>query len=430
MSQLSELERDILELDERTNHCQKYSCHTWIKCPKLGLDVSSCRILSIPQSVQSDSINVYSPSVFQTCQNCARFKAQFGVMDGVVSVSEGVIENFQKGREGISNFKCSYAEALSGSEGKTEKLVCAGWFPSSPSFIDDEIEFFKADWPLVGDGVKHASCGTFWTKVCLEKHNPLELPEGISHQKGLDCKCLHDGVAILRVKMSCHRPICPECWPDWRKRQVARAKHRFEASEKDYNREEKRHVKRCHGAVSVPKELWYLSEPEMKKQALKHLKTIGIDGGTIIYHSKRERKKQKGVWYYSPHFHVYFHAWNAWVDGEKVKELNKKCGWIFRNFGERVLGKSISYQLSHASVPPNHGHVVTWFGSMNYRMLHVEKWHGERSRCPWGHYFDRYGRYSGKEKLELPNREGYQAYLSREGWEYLTKKRPKKRGDG
>jgi len=282
--------------------------------------------------------------------------------------------------------------------------------------------FWKANWPLVGRGVKHASCGTYWTKICMEKHDPKELSESVDHQKLLDGHCIKDGAYIQRVKMSCHRPVCPECWPDWRRRQVARVEARFKVSEKDYNRQERRTVKRCHGAISVPEKNWYLSEPEMKKQALKYLKQLGIGGGTIIFHPKRERKKKRGVWYYSPHFHVYFHAERAWIDGQKVRKLHAKTGWVFRNFGERPLQKSISYQLSHAGVPPKHGHVVTWFGSMNYRLLHVEKYHGEAMKCPWGHPMTHYGVYLGKALLQLPDREGYSAYLSREGWMELPKK--------
>lgn len=354
-----DVEDEIFEFIHPKTDCFRATCEHFSICSRY----KSRRILSIPQSAQSEDVSdssVYSPSVFYDLE-----------------IEKRSIE---------------------------------------------EIEFFRANWPLVGDGVAHAKCGTYWTKVCNKKHDPIELPEGIAHQKGLDGKCLHDGVAVLRVKMSCHRPICPTCWTDWRKRQIARAKHRFEASEKDYNRKEKRHVKRCHGVISIPKQLWYLSEEKMKILALKHLKTLGIDGGTIIYHPKRERKNKKGSWYFSPHFHVYFHAWNAWVDGEKVKKWSKKTGWVFNNFGERVLGKSLSYQLSHAGVPPNHGHVVTWFGSMNYRLLHVEKWHGDSAKCPWGHVFDHYGVYQGEKPLELPNEDGYQAYLPRDGWLILPNK--------
>jgi hypothetical protein len=205
---------------------------------------------------------------------------------------------------------------------------------------------------------------------------------------------------------------------------VARVKDRFETFEKGFNREEKRHLKRCHGTISVPKKYWYWPQEKMKRWALRYLKELGVKGGTIIYHSKRRREKLK-IWYYSPHFHVYFHTWNAWIDGGRVKAWSKRTGWVFKNFGERPLTTSISYQLGHASVPPNHGHVVTWFGSMNYRLLHVEQWHGERAKCPWGHVLDSYGVYLGEKKLELPNKDGYQAYLPRDGWIKLPHRKKK-----
>jgi hypothetical protein len=117
VEKLSNIERDIDDLHARTNNCAKFTCHQWDKCPKLGLDVSGCRILSIPQSAQSVAVSsVYSQSVFQD------------------------LEVFEEKYE--------------------------------------ETEFFYADWPLVWHGVAHGSCGTYWTKVCLEKHDPKVLSEG------------------------------------------------------------------------------------------------------------------------------------------------------------------------------------------------------------------------------------------------------------
>jgi len=66
---------------------------------------------------------------------------------------------------------------------------------------------------------------------------------------------------------------------------------------------------------------------------------------------------------------------------------------------------------------------------MNYRLLHVEKWHGERVKCPWGHVYEHYGVYVGKQKIELPNQEGYEAYVPREGWIILNKSVKWKNGE-
>ena len=375
--------------------CQLVSCKHHKICSSVG---KNPRILSIPQSVQSvpsPSRGEYSQSVFEKKSIENHFPMPEGDFLGQIVTGHMCGTHMEKAHE-------------------TEEF------------------FIKADWPLVGVGVEHASCGSFWTHLCLEKHDSMELPETVRHQKRLDGKCQKDGVFVQRVKMSCHRPICPKCWQDWRARQVAKVKPRFEAMEKTFNRHQLRHLKRCHGTISVPKALWHLSVPSMKKLALKYLKELGIAGGTIIYHPRRERHRKRGDWYFSPHFHVYFHAWNGWIDGEMVTKFSRRTGWVFRNFGERPLSKSISYQLSHAGVPPDHGHIVTWFGSMNYRLLHVEKWHGEPQKCPWGHKMDRYGIYVGKDPAPaLPEEDGYVAYIAREGWIYLPKSiKQRNLGDG
>jgi hypothetical protein len=292
----------------------------------------------------------------------------------------------------------------------------------SPSRLAREVKSITAReiFKRVPEVKKKLWGGEFWTKVCDKKHDPLELPKGVVHQKGIDGKCLADGVFIQRVKMSCHRPECPECWPDWRKRQVARVQKRFDQFEKGFNFWKKRDLKRCHGVLSVPKKLYCLSEKDMRRLAFEYLREIGVWGGSVVYHSKRSKH---GVKYFSPHFHVYFHAILGLVDGEKVAKLYDHTRWVFRNFGERVLAKSISYQLSHAAVPPNHGHIVTWFGSMNYRKLPAEKYVGKRAKCPWGHSLDRYGMYVGNGHVDQPDTDGYSAYLPRDGWLILPKRK-------
>jgi hypothetical protein len=182
----------------------------------------------------------------------------------------------------------------------------------------------------------------------------------------------------------------------------------------------------------MPKSMYHLSVKKMQQIALIHLKQLGIKGGSLIYHSKRQIERIKGNWtqentYFSPHFHIYAHLHKAWINGKHVEQIHKETGIIIRNFGERPLGKSISYQLSHAGVPPNSEHIVKWFGSMNYRKLHVEKYQGTNSTCPWGHKLDHYGVYVGKdsEKPNLSEKGGYTAIVPKEGWLYLPKKRKK-----
>lgn len=297
-------------------------------------------------------------------------------------------------------------------------------------FIENTPEA-PADYPLVKSGEPHAKCGTFWTKGCLEEHPAKILNDIIDHQKDLDGKCIHDGVYYQRVMMSCHRPVCPICWLNWRRREVAKVQKRFDTLEETFTPWEKRNFKRCHVGAILPKSMHHLTKKEMQQKTLIQLKKAGIKGGTIIYHSRRQRISIKGNWtpentYFWPHFHIYTHLKRAWINGKITDAIEKETGILIRNWGERELGTSISYQLSHAAVPPNHGHIVTWFGTMNYRKLHVEKYKGTNATCPWGHPLDRFIVYVGKEseKPNLPNKE-YSAIAKKEGWLYLPKKRKK-----
>lgn len=307
----------------------------------------------------------------------------------------------------------------------------------------ETLRKIEANWNLVGSGKAHVYCGAFWKKACLGHHPPMNLPDDVVHQKGLDGKCLPNmGFAKVK-KMSCHRAKCPICKDDWKARQIARAKKRFEVFEEKFNRKEKRHLKRCHDIFSIPKKDWGLSQKKMQQLAYKYLKILGIMGGSIVYHPKRERcgkcgvnKPQKKdycpkcgsnvfVWYYSPHFHIYCHLWNGWIDGAKVKKLEKETGWVFKNIGKRPLSKSLGYQLGRAGVSPKtKAHVLKWFGSMSYNKLHVPKFRGEIPTCPWGHPLE-FAVFQGKKENDpkLPDKDGACAMVPKEGWIILPKPR-------
>ena len=139
----------------------------------------------------------------------------------------------------------------------------------------ETLSNFSADWDLVGSGEAHVYCGAFWKKVCLEDHPSIVLPDELPHQRGFDGKCLENLAFVEIHKMSCHRPKCPVCWEDWRSRQIASAKKRFEVFEEGFNRREKRHLKKCHTTLSIPKKDWVLPQKKMQKLAYKYLKRLG-----------------------------------------------------------------------------------------------------------------------------------------------------------
>jgi hypothetical protein len=154
----------------------------------------------------------------------------------------------------------------------------------------------------------------------------------------------------------------------------------------------------------------------LKHLAISEAKKVGFEGGSCIPHSKR-KNAIKGM-YASLHFHMVGYGW---IDGERVAERHAATGLIFHNAGLRKsLEGTIRYELSHAAVPSKHRCVVSWFGSMGYSNLTVEKVQGEKEKCLWGHPLKDVA-YVGKEELLLPKEDGYVCYLKRDGWVYLEK---------
>jgi hypothetical protein len=306
---------------------------------------------------------------------------------------------------------------------------------------------YIANYQVVGQGTKKPTCGTFH-KGCLEPHPAIELNDKIIHQKDLSGNCEPNQGYGEITAWSCHRPLCPVCFPSWVKRSIMRAEPRFTAREKQIQEEitalqqktkltptetqqlrEKRNLKRCHIAVSVPQKDYDLTVKQMLKKALKILKQLGIDGGTAVYHSARQIKKIPRNWTpqntrYEPHFHFYAHVPYAWLNGKKVDQIHARTGYVTRMIGERPIKKSLYYQLSHAGVPPKHGHVITWFGSMNYRKIHVEKYQGQGAKCPWGHKLNHYIIHPKEQdlKLNIPEKDGVRFLFDKTGWIYLPHK--------
>ena len=408
--------------------------------PKTTCDLVSCEhhfICSKYEGPQKGAILPISQSSFfpikgyidkVPLQKSKIFKPQNGVIDRVVEGIEGYSKNFRKGQKRLSDFKHSLEKIEDYEQSLCQDLEFEGGISDLERYSEiKNLQHFSADWPLVGSGEAHVYCGSFWKKTCLEDHPPIVLPDELPHQRGFDGKCMPDMAFIELHKMSCHRAMCPVCWEDWRSRQIASATKRFEAFEEVLNDREKNHLKKCHTMMSPPKRLWGLPQKKLQKLVYRYLKELGIDGGTCVFHSKRFKKNR--MKYFSPHFHPYVYLWNGWIDGKKVDEWSKRTGWVFKNFGERPLAKSLSYQLGHAGVPPKRGHVLKWFGNMSYNKFHVEKFHGDISHCPWGHPMDKFGVFIGspKDAPVFPDEDGFTALVPKDGWVYLPKGGTKKR---
>jgi len=203
-------------------------------------------------------------------------------------------------------------------------------------------------WHLPGIAEEREDCGKWLTKGCLNvpAHVKSEFP---------------GKVFIKTFQKSCYRASCEKCFKKWMARDSNKATRRIEKYEKQSGDPAK------HFIISVPSWKYYVPANILRKEVYKILKKVNCKGGTLIFHPFRYRKEIK-QWYYSPHFHCIGFGWI-----ENTKEIYNEAGWIVKNKGVRESTfATFYYLLSHAGVKKGY-HTLTWFGSLSYSKLKVEK---------------------------------------------------------
>jgi hypothetical protein len=235
--------------------------------------------------------------------------------------------------------------------------------------VNKQIESFdeSLDFKLPGFGEPLESCGQ---DVIL------------SHLDGLD---LH----WIRRRRSCHRIECPVCYPSWIKREAMAIKDRISVY---YSRTGRMPV---HYVISPPQSQEYHTKPllrDLRRSAYLIGKQRGIRGGCLIFHERSIRFSDPKEYERShcsegPHFHVIGDGWLS----PRVKEFFLKDGWIVKNLRIRKVSHvfgTAAYILEHAAIPVSPGYpaisqgkrspmaTVTWFGTMSYNKLKIEKFKG------------------------------------------------------
>jgi len=243
-----------------------------------------------------------------------------------------------------------------------------------------QIESFeeRIHFELPGQGESRSKCGKF----SYIGHSPNP-----------------DTVHYVRQKYSCHRFECPICWSDWQKREALDAFDRLNKYREIYNR------KIVHYVVSPPQSVEYhtlSTYRSLRNEAYKISKLRGIKGGIMIFHERACRYsdpnhyKDEHEGSTGPHFHILGDGWLS----VRIKDFYLKDGWIVKNLRIRTtkgIYSTLFYILDHAvrAIQNTEGYPAisqstqprlateTWFGSMAYNKLRIEKFSGSDTIiCP------------------------------------------------
>lgn len=237
---------------------------------------------------------------------------------------------------------------------------------------------------LPSHGERGSWCGETRARICRE------------HDKHVDSSL--DGVDVVGkdvielYRASCGRIECPVCYEKAIGKMAIKIEWRFV----HYHLGGK-YPKPIHVVASVPESMYGVDVKKLRSLAEKCLQKVGVHGGCIIFHPWRERCAVCGaeieridgehvcvecgsifvVWVVALHFHC---IGFGWIDGEAVKKLNQKSGWVVVNLGPRDSVRSTAqYQLSHCGVAKGFSNVV-WFGSM--ARMKYPKIPPEKHECP------------------------------------------------
>jgi len=185
----------------------------------------------------------------------------------------------------------------------------------------------------------------------------------------------HPGqIYVKRFQRGCYRAECSKCVKKWINREAESIRNRIERGMKKTKRVP------IHVLVSVPTWDYGLDIKKLRKRALVMSKQVGVEGGCMFFHPARfDKHDGKLLPYVSPHFHI---IGFGWIKDTEI--LYKKEGYIIKNLGVRkTMGEvfgTVQYELTHVGIKKN-VHSVTWFGSLSYSKLRVQKMNYKRT-CP------------------------------------------------
>lgn len=245
-------------------------------------------------------------------------------------------------------------------------------------------------WTLPSIADPHHWCGQFATLGCMDIESHKKLGKG-------------NFIYVKRFQRSCYRAVCKMCYLKWIARQSNNATRRIEAYA---NKSGKSPIH----LILIVNANQYNTPVKILRQRMSHiLRMAGIDGAAVAFHPFRFDQRQRR-WYPAPHFHLVGFG-VEW----KIRQAFGKYGWFVKNEQERrSVFQTFCYILSHCGVKKGH-QTVTWFGSLSYSKLQVEK-EPKITKCPvcGGDFEEVY--YEELFHPVVPPDKPYEGLVGSDGW--------------
>ena len=234
-------------------------------------------------------------------------------------------------------------------------VVDSDYSLDTPSFAKTGSDIFY--WELPHSGNSLPSCGQFSGKI-------IACPNDLHHY-------------FTPIKMSCHRPDCPICYPDWAHREAKSVTDRLTNAVILYHKSGKNLGPIKHIILSPPQaraiDLLQTKEGsiELRTQANRILCDHGFLGGCVITHPYRKKIRVNDqwvdeesannyqrkyinnhenlptIWVWGPHFHLL--GWGHLTKSDDF--YTQTSGWLYKNLGpRRSVRATIFYLLTHAGL--------------------------------------------------------------------------------
>lgn len=263
-------------------------------------------------------------------------------------------------------------------------------FVSEHKFCTNWLDVEYQGWKLPATHEPHDWCGLWKTIGCLnvDKHEALG--------KGRL-------VYVKQFRRSCYRAKCRLCYTNWIARQANVSSRRIESYY------EKSKQKPIHLILAIPTAQQNLPI-KLLRQRMSHILKFGnIKGASVIFHPFRFNRNHNR-WYSSPHFHLV-----GFGKSSDLKNAFGRYGWYVKEVGEREsVFQTFCYLLSHCGIQKGY-QAVTWFGSLSYSKLHVEK-EPRITKCPLcnGEFEEIY--YEESFHPLVPPDKHYEGLVDEAGW--------------